>query len=341
MIFWKILFYPFSLLYGLITGMRNFFFNIGLFKSYAIPGKSITVGNLSMGGTGKTPHSLYLWELLKPTHEIAFLSRGYGRETSGLIEVDDEHNSSQVGDEPLMFKKIAKSDSLVVVSENRKNGVDYIRKKSKDAVIILDDAFQHRKVKAGLSILLTDYSLPYCADAILPIGSLREWKIGKNRADCLVVTKAPVDLPEEKRQKMKKRLAFKNENVFFSSIVYGDLIPFGKVQTDFKNVLLVTGIAQPKPLVEYLKQFYKVTSMPFPDHHEFTEQDINKILAKFDTFVAEDTIIVTTEKDYVRLEPLLTKVDKQYYPWYYQAISLKIDREEEFKTIIKKYVDTI
>lgn len=96
MIFWKILFYPFSLLYGLITGMRNFFFNIGLFKSYAIPGKSITVGNLSMGGTGKTPHSLYLWELLKPTHEIAFLSRGYGRETSGLIEVDDEHNSSQV-----------------------------------------------------------------------------------------------------------------------------------------------------------------------------------------------------------------------------------------------------
>lgn len=334
MIFRRVLLFPFSLVYGCITAIHHFLYEKGFKKSYPIPGKSIVIGNLSMGGTGKSPHALYIWSLLKQTNSVALLSRGYGRRTKGLIEVLDNYTSDHVGDEPLMFKKRVGKESLVVVSESRKNGVNYIRSEDKEAIIILDDAFQHRQIKAKFSILLTDYSQPYYADCMAPAGHLREWKSGRNRANCVIVTKCPENLEEQEKKQMTKRLKFKNKNVFFSQINYGEMIPFGREVASYTTVLLVTGIAKPKPLEKQLSQFYEVETMIFPDHHQFTQEDLMKIHTKFDTFAPQNTIIVTTEKDYVRLESVLSDSDRQKYPWYFQSITVKIDKEEAFKKLI-------
>lgn len=175
----KLLLFPLSLIYGCIVAIRNFCYDKGWFKSYEIPGKSIVVGNLSMGGTGKSPHTLYLWNLLSQSNDVAILSRGYGRDSKGLIELTEKLHSNEVGDEPLMFKKNIGNRGLVVVSESREKGVKYIRQKQTDAIILLDDAFQHRKVKAGFSILLTDYKRPYFSDFVVPSGTLREFRSGK------------------------------------------------------------------------------------------------------------------------------------------------------------------
>ncbi|MCO5260003.1 MAG: tetraacyldisaccharide 4'-kinase [Crocinitomicaceae bacterium] len=337
----RILLFPFSIVYGGVTTIRNFMYNNGISRSYSIPNKSIVIGNLSMGGTGKSPHTLYLWDLLKSNHSVALLSRGYGRKTKGLLEVKLEHSSVDVGDEPLMFKHRVGNVSLVVVAEERKEGVKFIRNQSTQSVILLDDAFQHRKVKAGFSILLTEFNRPYFSDCIVPSGNLRECKIGRNRADCLIVTKCPADLTEQQKEGFKKQLKFKNNQVFFSEIVYDELVSFGKEHSSFSTVLLVTGIANPEPLKEYLSHQYKVESMVFPDHYHFTSKDIAKIHAKFDTFARQNTIIVTTEKDFVRLTSILTEEEKQNYPWYYQTITVKIDKKETFNERIKNYVDTI
>lgn len=341
MIFRKILLFPFSLLYGLVTAVRNFLYDSGVFSSYPVPGKSIVIGNLSMGGTGKSPHTLYLWEVLEKKYPVAILSRGYGRKTKGLLEVKEGHSSSEAGDEPLMFKKRTGEKSIVVVSESRKNGVEYIRSVNDHSVILLDDAFQHRKIKPGFSILLTDYNHPYYSDHVVPSGTLREWRCGKKRADCVIVTKCPGSLTEEEKKHVIERLKFRKGSIFFSQIIYGALVPFGKEKKRFSNILLVTGIADPNPLEIYLKRFYKVESMVFPDHHHFTEADLMKIHAKFDTFTPENSIIVTTEKDFVRLESLLTAPDKQKYPWHYQSITVKMDKQEQFNALINNYVDTI
>lgn len=341
----RILLFPFSLIYGCVTAIRNFLYNKGIKKSYSIPGKSIVIGNLSMGGTGKSPHTLYLWSFLQQNHEVAILSRGYGRQTKGLIEVEQKHTSGEVGDEPLMFKKRVGDNTQVIVSERRKNGVDFIRSRHENSIILLDDAFQHRKVKSGFSILLTDYNKPFYADYVVPSGTLREWQCGKNRADCIIVTKCPELLPELKKKAVLRRLNIgdkeNKKQVFFSQVIYGDLIPFGKEISEPTNILLVTGIANPKPLENHLKRFCKVESVVFSDHHQFTSADLTKIYTKFDTFTPQNSIIVTTEKDFVRLETILTDSDKQKYPWYYQSITVELDREEDFKTLINNYVDTI
>lgn len=341
MIFLKIILFPISLIYGCVTAVRNFCYSKGLFKSYEITGKSIIIGNLSMGGTGKSPHTLFLWSLLKDKNDISILSRGYGRTTKGLLEVTTVHDSTQVGDEPLMFKKRVGEESLVVVAEERKIGVDFIRSKKPNSIILLDDAFQHRKVKAGFSILLTDFNKPYFSDCVVPSGTLREWKNGKQRANCIVVTKCPNELDSNTKLVYKQKLGFDSGKIFFSQIVYGDLIPFGATIPTFSKILLVTGIANPKPLEQHLKRFYEVESLVFSDHHQFTKEDLQKIHSKFDTFTLDQAIIVTTEKDFVRLDTLLSHVEKKQYPWYYQSITVKIDEQETFNTLINSYVDTI
>lgn len=356
MIVRKVFLFPFSFLYGCIAAIRNFLYDQGIKSSYPIPGKSIVIGNLSMGGTGKSPHTLYLWHLLEKKHPVAILSRGYGRKTRGLLEVKENHTADEVGDEPLMFKKRVGEKSLVIVSGDRKTGVNLIRSKSENAVILLDDAFQHRKVKAGFSILLTDYNKPYYADCVVPSGTLREWKCGKDRADCIIVTKCPESLSDIEKKTISQRLTVSSwrgrsgrkatpglneELVFFSRIIYGDLIPFGKEVSAYTTILLITGIADPTPLEKHLERSYNVESMVFPDHYHFTKADLVKIHTKFDTFTPQNSIIVTTEKDFMRLEPLLKGADRQAYPWYYQSITVKLDKEEAFKTLINNYVDTI
>lgn len=328
-------------MYGIVVIIRNFLYDIQFIKSYHIPGKSIALGNLSVGGTGKSPHTLYLWELIYPHHDVAILSRGYGRKTTGLIEVETAHTAKQVGDEPLMFKKRVGDATLVVVAEQRKTGVDYIRQKNKQAVILLDDAFQHRKVKAGFSILLTDFNQPYFSDMLLPSGNLREPKSGKQRATCLIVTKCPKSLSNVQKSEFIQDLDVQTKKVFFSSINYGKLVSFGKEMNDFNQVLIVSGIANPKPLFDYFKQNYMCETIIFPDHHNFSQKDITQIHAKFDTFTNRNSIIITTEKDFMRLNSLLTSQEKEKYPWHYQQIELEIEIKEEFNKLIRNYVDEI
>ncbi len=341
--FWRIIFFPFSFIYGLVMAIRNGFYSSGIFRSYKIPGKSIVIGNLSMGGTGKSPHTLYVWQLLKNEFPVSFLSRGYGRTTKGLIEVTVDSTADQVGDEPLMFKKRVDDTSCVVVSEDRKNGIDFLRQKEEKSVILLDDAFQHRKVQAGYSILLTDFSKPYYKDFVVPMGTLREWRKGRKRADCIIVTKCPEQLDENAKKTIIKKLRAASTPVFFSSIAYDSLISFSPTQKEmFKKVLLVTGIANPTPILAHLSTHYDVELIRFKDHHNFEAKDLALIHEKFGTFVTNgDGIIVTTEKDYVRLsQPDFQEVIKNY-PWYYQPITIKLDKEEQFITEILKYVRAI
>ena len=332
------LLFPFSWVYGCVTALRNQLYDSGILKSYVIPQKSIVVGNLSAGGTGKSPHIVYLIEYLKKNHSVAVLSRGYGRTTKGVREVSVGDDASSVGDEPLMFKERFKNDVAVWVAEKRKEGVLEIER---DAVVLLDDAFQHRKVEPGFSILLTTYNDPFYADLVLPAGNLREWKTGKNRADCVVVTKCPDDLSDDQQSTIRKKINMPSKPIFFSRFKYGELVPFGKEIDGFENVLLVTGIANPEPLKTWLKRFYSVELMKFPDHHNFSASDIAKIRLKFDTFAAQGKAVITTEKDYVRLKSILTEKDLNEIPLFYQAIKVEFNNEEAFNTLIKEYVDTI
>lgn len=337
---WRLLLFPFALIYGVIMYCRNLFYDFGIFRTYKIKSKSIVVGNLSVGGTGKSPHILYITELLQKSLPIAILSRGYGRSTKGLLEVSVNSDSNEVGDEPLMFKKRLNQNAMVVVSEERKKGVEFIEQKQQ-GIILLDDAFQHRKVTAGFNILLTDYSFPFYHDFMLPAGNLREWKMGKKRAQCIVVTKCPDKLSSEEKESIINNLNVKHIPVFFSKMIYGELVSFGKERTTIEKVMLVTGIAKPQPLLNWLNRFYEVELLAFPDHHNFSREDCAKIHRKFDTFAHKNYAIITTEKDFVRLDSLLTEKEKQIYPWHYQSITVKIDEEEKFKDLINSYVDTI
>lgn len=336
----RLLLFPVGILYGCVTAFRNWLFDRGIKESFAIPGKSICIGNLSVGGTGKTPHVAYLAQLLQSEFSIQILSRGYGRETRGFLEVHSHSNAQEVGDEPLFyathFPKVR-----VAVCESRKVGIQHLRSIEIPDVLLLDDAFQHRAVKAGMNILLTQFEHPYFSDFMLPAGNLREWKSGKSRADIVIVTKCPSILSPETKESYRKRLKFDPSSVYFSSIVYGEMIPFHAAQTAIKSVLLVTGIANPEPLKTHLAKNYAVELMQFPDHHDFTLEDIQKIHKKFDTFASENKVIVTTEKDFMRLKKNEFNTLIQQKPWFYQSISVQIDRESEFNERIQNYVRTV
>jgi len=341
--FWRWFLFPFSILYATVMEIRNRLFDSKIFKSYVIPGKSIVIGNLSLGGTGKSPHTLFLWKIFHETTPISFLSRGYGRKTKGLLEVNTDSLPENVGDEPLMFKKRVQTESCVVVSENRENGVRFIREKASNSVILLDDAFQHRKVKAGFQILLTEYAHPFYRDFVVPMGRLRERRKGKNRADIVIVTKCPVTLSESEKMNIRSKINRSTKNVYFSRICYDEIVPFStKKITAVKRILIVTGIANPSSLCQHLQMTFDVELMAFPDHHTFTPDDLAKIHKKFDTFANKnESIILVTEKDFVKLSTPELQPILDAYPWYYQPITVKIDEEEKFIHEIKKYVGTI
>ncbi len=344
MIKWRVVLFPFGFLYGVITAIRNLLFDLGIKKVFVIPGKSICVGNLSVGGTGKTPHIAYLAELLQDHFKVQILSRGYGRKTKGFFLLDENATSKTVGDEPLFYYQNFKK-STVAVCESRKEGVQKLQSLEKSDVILLDDAFQHRAVKAGLNVLLTDYNAPYYQDLMLPAGDLREWQVGRKRADLVLVTKAPTLISQTEKKQMIQKLKFNPENVFFTHIIYAALKSFGKPllwkKNDFKTILLVTGIANPEPLKSHLAQDHHVELFSFPDHHDFTLEDIQKIHKKFDTFASDEKVIVTTEKDFVRLNNAIFIPEIAKYPWFFQQISVKIDREQTFNTKIQSYVSEI
>lgn len=307
----KILF-PIAFLYWLITFIRNIFYDFGIFKSYLFDIPIIAVGNLSVGGTGKTPQIEYLIRLLSENYKVAVLSRGYKRSTEGFILADENSTASSIGDEPFQF--YSKFPNIqVAVDANRKNGIEnLLQLPNKPEVILLDDAYQHRKVKAGFYILLTAFDDLFCNDFILPFGNLREPSSGKNRADMIIVTKCPKDLSEIAQQKIIDKLKV-NQEIYFSTIQYDEYV-FGnenKVlvsELKTENKLLVAGIANPKLFFDFLKNDTDET-LVFPDHHSFSTQDCNQVLAK-----ANGRKIITTEKDFVRLNRLLPKEQLYYLP---------------------------
>jgi tetraacyldisaccharide 4'-kinase len=338
----RFLLFPFAFIYLGITSTRNLLYKLGIFKTFVIPKKSICVGNLSVGGTGKTPHVSYLADFLSEKIEIAILSRGYGRKTTGFLWVKPNSKASEVGDEPLFYANRFKEKVHVAVCEKRAIGVQQIQTLfPKNELIILDDAFQHRAVKAGLNILITDFNKPLSTDFLMPVGTLRESRSGKNRADIIIVSKTPTNCTESNKNQIVQSLNFNSEFVFFSHISYAEMIPFGTEIETIKKVILVTGIANPKPLLEHISKYYEVEQLTFSDHHTFSKVDIQRIHQKFDTFAHEETIILTTEKDYMRLKDYSSEWNLENYPWYFQPITVKIENEETFKNLINQYVNTI
>jgi len=305
----RFLLFPFALLYDLVTTIRNYFYDKGFLKSVRFDIPVIAVGNLSVGGTGKTPQIEYLIRLLQGEYKVAVLSRGYKRKTRGFILLNESHTTEDVGDEPLQFfKKFSNTLNVsIAVDVNRVNGIQQLQKLVSPDVILLDDAFQHRKVKAGFYILLTKYDDLYTNDYLLPRGNLRESRRGAKRAHIIVVTKCPENLSEDAQQTIREKLkASHNQQVFFSSISYhnetGGKSRLSLNELNEYEIVLITGIANPLPLVNFLNEKgCLVEHMNFPDHHHFTSQEIQQIQAKFEKLTADKKLILTTEKDYMRL----------------------------------------
>ncbi len=333
MVIIRYLLFPFAVLYGVITSFRNFLYDAAILKSFSFPVPIIAVGNLSVGGTGKTPQIEYLIRLLSSKYKIATLSRGYKRKSEGFVLADKNSNAKILGDEPyqmhLKFPNI-----LVSVDAERKNGIEkLLLLNNKPDVILLDDAFQHRKVKAGFYILLTTFSDLFSDDFILPTGNLRESKNGAKRANMIIVTKCPKDISDIAQETIKNHINL-NIPVYFSCIDYDDKV---YNENESKNIdeilaidkLLVAGIANPKPFFSYLRGTNDDV-ISYPDHHYFTENDIKNIQEK-----AINKLIITTEKDYVRFK------NQQLNSLFYLPIKSKfISESETFDKTILNYVGT-
>lgn len=311
----RFLLFPLAIIYDFVTRTRNLFFDARILKhtSFKIP--LIIVGNLSVGGTGKTPQIEYLIRLLIHNHKTAILSRGYKRKTTGFVLLNKNHSATDVGDEPLQYFKKFKNIH-VAVDENRVEGITHLISQKKPDVILLDDAFQHRKVKGSYYILLTKFNDLFIDDFLLPTGNLRESAQGAKRADVILVTKCPNNISKNEQDSIKQKLSKFNKKVFFSSISYGDTV-LGTLKiptSELKNfeVLLITGIANPDPLTDYLKSLnVKFQHLKYADHHYFSENEIKNIERKFDA-IQSPKMILTTEKDFVRLEAYMK--DLSYLP---------------------------
>lgn len=331
----KILF-PFAILYGFITGIRNFLFDKGILKSYSFDIPVIAVGNLSVGGTGKTPQIEYLIRLLSPKYKVATLSRGYKRKSEGFILADSTSNAETLGDEPFQYYEKFKNIQ-VAVDADRKNGIEQLLSQpNKPEIILLDDAFQHRKVRAGFYILLTSYGDLYSDDFMLPTGNLRESRRGVRRANVVIVTKCPATLSIDEQNHIKARLNLApNQELYFSFIDY-DISIYSEEKTmkveEIRNVdkLLLAGIAKPEPFFKYLES-NKEDCLTFPDHHHFSEKDLLDIKNKL-----QNKIIITTEKDFVRLKGSISKEQLFYLP----IRSSFISEGENFDKTIINYVES-
>lgn len=322
------LLYPFSILYDGITSLRNMAYDKGWLTSTAYQIPIVCVGNLSVGGTGKSPMVEFLISLLSEDYIIAVLSRGYKRKTKGYIEVALDHLASEVGDEPLQIKnKYPKV--TVAVCEDRRTGIEQLA--SKAELILLDDAFQHRKVKAALNIVLTPFHDLFLNDLLLPAGNLRESKRGKKRADIIIVTKCPEDVSYSKLQEIQFQMQLEPyQSIYFTSIVYDSFVytesdKYPLISLADKPFTLVTGIAKPTPLVEFLIQNrFQFQHLSFPDHHSFSASEIAAL--------EKHELILTTEKDYMRLRGQLDKKAVLFLPI---TIQLLHDSFERFENDVK------
>lgn len=353
-------------------------FDNGILKSTAFPLPVICIGNLTVGGTGKSPTTNYLVDVLQPHFKIAVLSRGYGRKTKGFILVNEKSTAEQIGDEPLMYfkriglvslsKKEPGVEAQIAVCEDRVTGINTLKNKFNDLqVVLLDDAYQHRAVAAGLNILITDYANLYSEDYILPMGNLRESKAGASRAQIVVISKCPENISDtEKKTIIEKLRKSENQHFFFSFMKYAPLMNVlnpksgppapkgGDSSTENENssnsnspfggwgaALLITGIAKPKPLADYLKQHFKeIVHLDFADHHNFTADDLSNARKKFDNIANDKKIIITTEKDWMRIQDGKLKIVFNDLPVYIQPITFEFNtiEKQQFNNLILDYV---
>ena len=330
--FIRIILFPIVPIYYVVTWLRNRFYDIGIkpSKSYKLP--VICVGNLSTGGTGKTPMIEYLIRLLKDEKFIATLSRGYKRKSEGFVLADENASADTIGDEPYQFFRKFKTIK-VAVDANRQNGIEQLIASDKQIeIILLDDAYQHRKVKAGFNILLTAYDNLFFKDIVLPTGNLREPRSGSKRADVIVVTKCPNTISEAEKNKITKKLKLKSyQKAFFSHIEYSEkVISSGNsiVLNSLTKFTLVTGIANAKPLVDFLAMKGLIFDhLEFSDHYNFRTSDIEALSSK--------SLIITTEKDYVRL----SSYESLKPTLYYLPIEIKIDKTDLFNATIEAFIN--
>lgn len=304
----RVFLYPLSLIYSFVLYIRHRLFDINLLRSKSFDIPIICVGNLSFGGTGKTPHTEYLIRLLSKNMKVAVLSRGYGRSTKGFVLAHEGVTHEEIGDEPLQyFTKFP--DIIVAVDENRVEGVRRLMGMDiKPDVILLDDAFQHRRIKPGYNILLTDYHSLYSKDHLTPVGNLRDIKSEARRANVIIVTKCPVVIdPYTKRNIIESLKPKPYQKVLFSHISFDDLEPLNETAkakdlAQCRSIFMFCGIANPYPLEDYLKRKTNTLStIIFNDHHSFTKENINAILEGFNNVIGKNKIAVTTEKDTMRL----------------------------------------
>lgn len=345
---------PLSWLYGAVTGVRNWLFehNVLSVEEFDVP--VVSIGNITVGGTGKTPHTEYVAEMLSTTYNLAILSRGYKRKTRGFILANSNSTPESIGDEPLqMYKKLG-AHAKVAVCESRRKGIQELLRQFPDTqVILLDDAFQHRYVRPKVNIMLMDYNRPIYEDHLLPLGRLRESASQSERADIIVVTKCPPTM-----QPLDFRLIYKNleirpyQKLFFSEIAYGELTPVFPNDYPYNvdlssltardTVMLVTGIANPRGFVRHFHSYpFKVVVSHFPDHHDFTREDIKKLQEKFNGLKGERKIIITTEKDAVRLSynPYFPAAMKKSV--YYMPISVRMLQAQEGSEFIPELIKSI
>lgn len=346
MTFLRLLLLPISLIYLLVTWLRNLLYDWGVFKSKTFTIPVISVGNLEVGGSGKTPLLEYLIQLLKEEFKLATLSRGYGRKTKGFRWVKPDENYLQSGDEPHQLKQKF-PDISVAVCEDRVYGIEQIE--NDHQLILMDDAYQHRAVKLGLSILLFDYHQLKKPKILLPAGNYREAFSGKKRANIFMVTKCPEDISIPEKEELKKILKpLSEQSIFFTAIGYDDQLPHVfkeeylgiNVINKETQILLLTGIAKSAPLVQHLKSYTQhIIHHAYPDHHQFSQKNMLKLVQDFAQLKTENKLILTTQKDAVRLKADEFKnllVDLPIYQWPIK-VKFEENKEEEFNHLIKKY----
>jgi len=307
------LLFPFAAIYYVVAFLRNTLYDNGVWQSTSYDFPLICIGNLSTGGTGKTPMTEYVIRLLKDRTSVGVLSRGYGRKTSGFIAVTPEHSALEVGDEPLQYATKF-MDVAIAVCEDRRAGIQKMRGEDMaPSVIVLDDAYQHRKIKAGYAILLTSYDSLFSSDFVLPAGNLREARSGAKRAQAIIVTKCPANLSKKEREEIKAYLSkYASETVYFTSIQYDEMVCNERGTTSLsaisnKEITLVTGIANPTPLLKHLHEKNLIFAhKKYGDHHNFTTTEI--------TALEKCACILTTEKDYMRLKSLVKTPAIYYLP---------------------------
>ena len=347
-----VLLYPFSLLYGLIIWIRNFLFDYNLIQSTEFPIPIISVGNITVGGTGKTPHIEYMVELLKNDFQVATLSRGYKRITRQFILADTDAEVRDIGDEPVQIKH-KYPDIHVAVDRRRVNGVRELMNRIPDLdVILLDDAFQHRHIKPGLSVLLIDFNRPMSEDHLLPAGRLREQSYERRRANIILITKCPDRLkPIDRRIIVKDLKLYPFQHLFFTKLIYGEPVPLfddtsnpislADMKAGKPQILMVTGISGPRLFKKHLRSIStNITELTYPDHHAFSEKDLATMLQSFEQMEGDEKFIFTTAKDATRLQKFTNIAAPVRERMFYVPVGIEILNEdgETFNNHIRNYV---